>query len=299
MSLPLENISSLLVVVGLSGAGKSTAMKTLEDAGWFCIENIPVSLLENVLSDTEKNSKLFKNTAILAHVDETSDLHPLIDSAKKAGSKVSILFLECSANTLLKRYSETRRPHPIFDASKDNRLEEAIIREREMLQPLKEIASIVIDTSHMLPAQLKRDVLSFSEEIHDGNPYPLRINFLSFGFKNGIPLDCDLVVDVRFLKNPYYIPELKERSGMDKEVADYVDSLEETASFKEKYLDLLSFLVPGYLTQGKAFLNVGIGCTGGQHRSVALAEYFSKTFKHNKCTVSVTHRDVVPFTGTK
>lgn len=288
--------SSLVFVVGLSGAGKSTASKALSDLGMYAIENLPVGLLEPFLEHAEKNFDKFRQTSILLDIatDEQSQalVRLLSQEPPKALSDSALLFLDCSTESIIRRYSETRRPHPGFEPTMDKTLAETVLRERTRLQPLKELAQLVLDTSDFSSRDLKRAI---EENISDLSPESKRIlhvNFLSFGFKNGLPRDCDLIIDVRFLNNPFYIDALRNKTGLDQEVRDYVLSLPEALEFIKRYADLLDYLLPLYAEEGKSYLNIGVGCTGGAHRSVSLAEELPKHLRSSKLSMSVKHRDL-------
>jgi UPF0042 nucleotide-binding protein len=203
-----------------------------------------------------------------------------------------LIFLDADTRSIVRRYSETRRPHPGFDPAKDKSLEETIQRERARLQPIKEAADLVLDTSSMNIHALKRELRDFLQNLGTVSARSMLVNFLSFGFKRGTPIDCDLIVDVRFLKNPHFIEDLREQDGRDQPVRDYVFSSPDAAEFVRRYAELLSFLLPKYQFEGKAYLNIGVGCTGGKHRSVAIAEALSKTIDPSRYLVSVKHRDI-------
>lgn len=297
MSTPahFNHIRSLILVTGLSGAGKSTAMDLLSDSGYYVVDNLPVPLLEQFLAFSITQEDRYHNTALLLAVDSQDNRTQLLKFLETATprSHLKVIFLDADNRSILRRYSETRRPHPGFDPLKDKTLEDTISRERARLQPIKERADLVIDTStfniHALKRELREFLLRASGE---GSNRALRVNFLSFGFKNGLPLDCDLVVDVRFLRNPHFVEELRERTGLEKEVADYIFASPDAGEFVDKYSTLLEFLLPRYQFEGKAYVNIGVGCTGGKHRSVAIAEALSKRIDSGAFNVSVKHRDL-------
>lgn len=290
------HIQSLIIVTGLSGAGKSSAMDLLEDSGYFGVDNLPVPLLNSFLELSKTAPDRFAHTALLLDInsrESRSQLLPFIRPGGAArGQNIKVIFLDADTRSILRRYSETRRPHPGFDPAKDKSLEETIQRERARLQPIKEAADLVLDTSAMNIHALKRELRDFLQSIGTVSNRSMLINFLSFGFKRGTPIDCDLIVDVRFLKNPHFIEELRDQDGRDEAVRDYVFSSPDAAEFVRRYADLLSFLLPKYQFEGKAYLNIGIGCTGGKHRSVAIAEALSKTIDQSRYLVSVKHRDI-------
>ena len=289
------HIQSLVVVTGLSGAGKSSAMDLLEDCGYFGVDNLPVALLNSFLELSKSTPERYARTALLLDVDSQESQAQLLPLIRREGPRLSnlkVIFLDAETRSIVRRYSETRRPHPGFDPAKDKSLEETIQRERARLQPIKEAADLVLDTSSMNIHALKRELRDFLQNLGTVSARSMLVNFLSFGFKRGTPIDCDLIVDVRFLKNPHFIDELREQDGRDQAVRDYVFSSPDAGEFVRRYADLLSFLLPKYQFEGKAYLNIGIGCTGGKHRSVAIAEALSKTIDQSKCLVSVKHRDI-------
>lgn len=289
------HIQSLVVVTGLSGAGKSSAMDLLEDCGYFGVDNLPVPLLNSFLELSRSAPERYARTALLLDVDSQdsrAQLLPLIGTAGSRPSNLRVIFLDADTRSIVRRYSETRRPHPGFDPAKDKSLEETIQRERARLQPIKEAADLVLDTSSMNIHALKRELRDFLQNLGTVSARSMLVNFLSFGFKRGTPIDCDLIVDVRFLKNPHFIEDLREQDGRDQPVRDYVFSSPDAAEFVKRYAELLSFLLPKYQFEGKAYLNIGVGCTGGKHRSVAIAEALSKTIDPSRYLVSVKHRDI-------
>jgi UPF0042 nucleotide-binding protein len=289
------HIQSLFVVTGLSGAGKSSAMDLLEDCGYFGVDNLPVPLLNSFLELSKSAPERYARTALLLDVDSQesrAQLLPLISGEGSSPSNLKLIFLDADTRSIVRRYSETRRPHPGFDPAKDKSLEETIQRERARLQPIKEAADLVLDTSSMNIHALKRELRDFLQNLGTVSARSMLVNFLSFGFKRGTPIDCDLIVDVRFLKNPHFIEDLREQDGRDQPVRDYVFSSPDAAEFVRRYAELLSFLLPKYQFEGKAYLNIGVGCTGGKHRSVAIAEALSKTIDPSRYLVSVKHRDI-------
>jgi UPF0042 nucleotide-binding protein len=289
------HIQSLFVVTGLSGAGKSSAMDLLEDCGYFGVDNLPVPLLNSFLELSKSTPERYARTALLLDVDSQesrAQLLPLISGEGSRPSNLKLIFLDADTRSIVRRYSETRRPHPGFDPAKDKSLEETIQRERARLQPIKEAADLVLDTSSMNIHALKRELRDFLQNLGTVSARSMLVNFLSFGFKRGTPIDCDLIVDVRFLKNPHFIEDLREHDGRDQPVRDYVFSSPDAAEFVRRYAELLSFLLPKYQFEGKAYLNIGVGCTGGKHRSVAIAEALSKTIDPSRYLVSVKHRDI-------
>lgn len=291
----ISHIDSLILIAGLSGAGKSSVQNALEDQGYLVVDNLPVALFSNLIEISKTEPEKYKRTALLMLVDNTAKQEALLLALKKLEqfqSKTEIIFLDCSTSIIIKRYSETRRPHPTFNPKKDGRLKDSIERERARLAPIKELANLIIDTSTMNVHELRRRVGVFVENLPRAEKTSLRVNFTSFGFKYGLPRDCDLVADVRFLKNPYFVSRLKKKTGLEKEVQDYVLKEKEAKEFIDKYSELLNFLIPNYIHEGKAYLNIGIGCTGGKHRSVTIAQKLTEATNFSNCVVSVIHRDV-------
>ncbi|MBX7144539.1 MAG: RNase adapter RapZ [Oligoflexia bacterium] len=294
MALSLAHIQSLVLVAGLSGAGKSHALDTFEDSGFFTLDNLPVPLLRQLIELSQTSAGKYTKTALQLDIenrDRMQDLRNLIDELDPKREKVRLVFLDAKTETIIKRYSETRRPHPNFDGAKDKSLEETIQRERRRLSPLRESAHFVIDTSSMNVHELRRELISFIETLPAASARQMRINFLSFGFKFGIPIDCDLVVDVRFLPNPHFVESLRDKTGLDPNVANYVLNNEQATEFVKRYSELLTFLLPRYQFEGKSYLNIGIGCTGGKHRSVAIATALASKVVAPGSLISVKHRD--------
>jgi len=288
-----------VIVTGMSGAGKSTALKMLEDVGYFCVDNLPVPLIPK-MADLLRVPGTELNKAALG-VDIRSgqsleEMAEVLGELDKTGMKYEILFLESSDHVLIKRYKETRRFHPL--AGNEGRVDQGIGKERERIRFLRDRADYLIDTSHMLTRELKRELNKiFVQNKEYKNLY---ISVLSFGFKYGIPPDADLVFDVRFLPNPYYIEELRPHSGNDRQVRDYVMDNKKAEIFLEKMTDLVEFLIPNYVQEGKTQLVIGIGCTGGKHRSVTLAnELFEILSKNENYGIRIEHRDIGKDTVTK
>ncbi len=292
---PLSHISSLLLVTGLSGAGKTTAMNLFADSAYFVIDNLPVPLLPNFLSFSQHASERFVRTALLLDVDSKdsrTEFVAMLASLSPRPHTVQLIFLDADNPTIVRRYSETRRPHPGFDPQRDRSLEDTIQRERKRLQPIKEVSDFVLDTSALNVHALKRELREFLFSLGNTPNRLMRINFLSFGFKYGAPIDCDLLIDVRFLKNPYFQEDLREQTGLDAPVRDFVFALPETGEFIDRYVGLLEFLIPKYRLEGKAYLNIGVGCTGGRHRSVVVAEELAQRFDGSQYHLSAKHRDI-------
>ncbi len=280
-----------VVVTGMSGAGKRTAMKMLEDVGFYCVDNLPVPLIEKFVElVATPNSEINKVALGLdVRADQPfGEAQSVLNKMRKNGYLFEILFMDAGDSVLLKRYKETRRMHPL---SQDGRVEEGINKEREILRETKQKADYVIDTSNLLTRELKEEIDHIF--VRNEEYSSLMISILSFGFKNGIPADADLVFDVRFLPNPFYIDELKHKTGNDTEVQDYVMSFPEASVFMEKLMGMLDFLIPNYIKEGKHQLVIGIGCTGGKHRSVTLAnELYVGMKDHGNYGVKLYHRDI-------
>lgn len=269
-------------------------MHLLSDSGYYVVDNLPLPLLPHFLAFSSGAGVRYKKTALLLDIDSEESQVLLMPTLGKATSRplnLQLVFLDAKTSAVLRRYSETRRPHPGFDATRDGSLEQAIQRERERLQPIKETANLILDTSDFTVHSLKRELREFLLSLGTVPAHSMRVNFLSFGFKHGIPLDCDLVADVRFLKNPHYVEELRERTGIDPSVRDYIFSSPEASEFINRYIDLLTFLLPKYQFEGKAYMNIGVGCSGGRHRSVAIAEALAQAIDPSRYLVSVRHRD--------
>jgi UPF0042 nucleotide-binding protein len=274
----------------MSGAGKSSVLRFLEDASYYCIDNLPISLIKPFVELSFHGKSELNKVAIGVDIrsgDDLENLEDILNDVVREGYKYELLYLDCSDSVLLRRYKETRRRHPL--AIKD-RVEQGIRREREKTEFLKRDATYVIDTSTMLTRELKAEIDKiFVEDEQYKNIY---ITVLSFGFKYGIPLDSDLVFDVRFLPNPYYVPELKYLSGNDAPVRDFVMKNQESLEFLEKISDMCDFLIPNYHKEGKYQLVISIGCTGGKHRSVTLANALFESLKNNGYSVKIEHRDI-------
>ena len=282
----------IVLLTGMSGGGKSTAIRALEDAGWFCIDNLPVLLVPKLLelvvhgaSDEVHRLALVIDAREGRFLDQTPQA---VDEVRRAGHRLEVVFLDSADETLTRRFSETRRRHPL---SPDGNVADGIALERKLLAALRALADLVIDTSRMNVHEL-RDVIT-ARFGAAGDADALNVTLVSFGYRNGIPANSDLVLDVRFLPNPYFVEGLKPHPGTDPRVSEWVLGRPQTQEFLEHLEALLAFLLPQYKAEGKSYLTVSIGCTGGRHRSVALAEELSKrlTDKH-RARVKVTHRDV-------
>ncbi|WP_420908798.1 RNase adapter RapZ [Brevibacillus humidisoli] len=276
------------MITGMSGAGKTTAVQSLEDLGFFCVDNLPPVLIPKFAELIRQSGGGIERVALVIDLRGREFFDSLSEAIDKLsgmhGISFQILYLDANDQTLVMRYKETRRRHPL---SPEGSLLEGIHSERRMLQELKGLASQIIDTSQMKPGQLREKIIS--QYGQQGNQ--LTINLMSFGFKYGIPIDADLVFDVRFLPNPHYVKHLRPKTGCDQEVAEYVMKWSETQEFINKLLDFLQYTLPHYQREGKSQLVIGIGCTGGKHRSVAIAEHVGEAFV-KEFPVRVTHRDM-------
>lgn len=279
-----------VIVTGLSGAGKSQTVRCLEDIGYYCMDNLPPALIPKFADICYQTGGKIDKIAIVVDIRGGRFFDDLFHSLKllnEMGYKYEILFLDAEDEVLIKRFKESRRNHPLATSG---RIINGILEERRRLEEVKSKADFIIDTSNITSRQLREELLKI---IEDGEKFnSLIINVISFGFKYGIPIDADLVFDVRFLPNPYYIPELKKFSGNEDRIKHYVLSWEETGKFLEKINDLLEFLIPNYIKEGKSQLVIAIGCTGGRHRSVVIAnEVYENLHKKNQ-TAIIGHRDI-------
>lgn len=283
-----------VIVTGMSGGGKNTVMKMMEDAGYYCVDNLPVSLIDKFVGLLAMPGNDIDKVVLGldARADQFfEDAAEVVTGLKAKGYPLEILFLEADDTTLIKRYKETRRLHPVEPRGM---IQDGIDKEREGLRAIRQLADYIIDTTGLLTKDLKRELDRIF--VQDADYNNLMVNVMSFGFKHGIPSDVDLVFDVRFLPNPYYVDELKQKTGNDVEVQEFVKSAEEFDIFLEKLTDMLAFLIPNYVKEGKYRLVVAIGCTGGKHRSVTVANELHKRLKDKgDYGISVHHRDINVF----
>jgi len=280
-------MTSIVIISGLSGSGKSTAVNALEDMGYYCVDNIPPTLLPTFIELCKNSEKEISKVALGIDIRErvSFDSAPrVIREFKEKGYLVDMIFLESSDSTLLKRYKETRRKHPL---SNDGNISEGISKERKMLEELKELSNDTIDTSELNVHQLSEIIKNKFKEEGSQN---ILLNIISFGFKHGIPNDADMIFDVRFLPNPHFVESLKNLNGTDKEVLDYIMEKEQSIEFIEKMTEFLDYLIPNYEKEGKAYLTIAIGCTGGKHRSVAITDKVAEHFKD--LSPLTRHRDI-------
>lgn len=281
----------IVVITGMSGAGRSEAIHTFEDLGYFCIDNLPPALMRQLVKLTSVPGSRVRRLAVVCDVRGLTFFDKLLaelDKLQRTGHPFRLLFLEADDLTLVNRFKETRRRHPL--AEQAGGLAEAIATERESLRPVRERADTIIDTSDLAPQQLRATIRErFTPEGRQG---PLVVTVSSFGFKYGLPIDADIVMDVRFLPNPYYEPELRDRTGEEEPVREFVLGREETQQFLAVWFELLSVLMPGYSAEGKTHLAIVMGCTGGMHRSVVLADETAGYLRDQGYQVSVAHRDM-------
>ncbi len=292
MSVPQGSPAGLqlVVVTGLSGAGRSTAAKCLEDLGWFVVDNLPPALLPTMVDLGSRSQGAVSKIAVVVDVRSrafSSDLRTALDEIGRLGVRARVLFLEAAEDALVRRFESVRRPHPLQG---DGRLVDGIARERDLLRDLRGSADLVLDTSVLNVHELRGKVTAAFRE-HAGGSV-LQLTVLSFGFKYGLPVDADLVADVRFLPNPHWVPELRAHSGKDAAVRDYVLAQDGATEFLERYEGLLRLVFGGYAREGKRYALVAVGCTGGKHRSVAMVEQLAARMAGEGVDVQVVHRDL-------
>lgn len=283
-----------VIVTGLSGAGKSSVLKILEDLGYFCADNLPVSLIKTFTQlILNGNDEKFRKTALGVDIrsgEKLDDIQNIIDGMRSEDVPFEILYIDASNDVIVKRYKETRRIHPI--AGKKGSIEEGVRSERRRISFLKKQADLIIDTSSMLTSELRRTIEKHFKDDDDNER--IAVTVLSFGYKFGIPAEADIVFDVRFLPNPYYIDELRPLSGNDPPVSDFIKSFDESKTFLRKTADLVKFLIPHYMHEGKNMLVIAMGCTGGRHRSVTMANELYRKLSELECAdVSIEHRDLI------
>ncbi|MHB1341959.1 MAG: RNase adapter RapZ [Coriobacteriia bacterium] len=280
----------IIVITGMSGAGRSEAMHTFEDLGYFCIDNLPPSFIAQLVALTALPGSRVHRVAVVCDARGGSfftELSASLDALTEAGHPYRLVFLTADDRTLVKRFKETRRRHPLADESS---LSAGIKAERALLRPFEDRADITIDTSSLRPAELRAVIRE--RFATSGATDTLTVTVSSFGFKYGLPVDADIVMDVRFLPNPYYVPRLRNRTGLERPVRAFVMDHVQTEEFLQRWYELLDLLLPNYLTEGKTHLHISMGCTGGMHRSVVLVEQTAEHLRRHGYAVNVTHRDI-------
>ena len=279
----------VVIITGMSGAGKTVAIQSFEDMGYYCIDNMPPELLPTFWELTQQSGRFSKVALVmdLRMKDFFKQVEGAVSQVEETPYIVKkVLFLDAKKEELVSRYKESRRSHPL---AQDGRVIEGIQQEKELLANIKRKAQLVIDTTDLTPRQLREKLLKAFSDSETGELF--RIELVSFGFKHGLPIDADIAMDVRFLPNPYYIPELREKTGVDQEVYDYVMQQAETEEFFNRFMHLLALNLPGSKREGKSNVNIAIGCTGGHHRSVALVERVAQQLRSDGYNVNISHRD--------
>lgn len=279
-----------IIVSGISGSGKSLAYKTFEDLGYHCMDNVPVQMLSHYQKYFKEHDQDFDRVALVVDARDASSIKELPEEIQKWKTEdqgIEILFLDAQDHILIQRYSETRHRHPL---SQKGSIEDGIAKERELLHPIKDIATYLIDTSEFTSRDLRQHLMKRFGDTKIGT-HGLGITIMSFGFKYGVPLNSDLLVDVRFIRNPFFEKHLKSKTGLDEEVQEFVLNQPDTQAFLDKMTDMMDFLIPLYEKEGKSYLQLSIGCTGGQHRSVAIAEHIAQRYREMNKDVSVIHRE--------
>ena len=282
----VKKVPRVVIITGLSGSGKTVALRALEDAGFFCVDNLPVALIGSFISEVGRRPEI-KKIGIGIDIREKGFLAEAdyVLKGLKQEYRTDVLFLEAEQDVLIRRFKETRRPHPI-----EGNIEDALRIEKETLSVLREAADRIVDTSSFTPHQLRRFITSLYSV--DVGKKIMTVVLISFGFKFGPPQNVDLLFDVRFLPNPNFVPELKPFRGTDKEVADFVLNNKTSKAYVNKIRDLVNFLIPHYIKEGRSYVTIGIGCTGGKHRSPAIVEKLKSSFKKHSVELSIVHRDL-------
>ena len=282
-----DGASNLVIITGMSGSGKASVLKAFEDLGYYCVDNLPIGLIPR-FADLVKQSSEIEKAALVADIREGEQLKrlPAIIRGLKKQVKTTVLFLEASDDVLLRRFSETRRPHPL---GKDSTVKSALSEERQRLQRIRDMADFVVDSSRFNVHELRAHITS--KFTAGSTEKGILISIVSFGYKTGVPSDVDLVFDVRFLPNPHFVPEFRPLTGRHPQVAKYIRSFPQTQEFIDRISDLLIYLIPHYIREGKSYLTIAFGCTGGQHRSVMISEDVKKRLAKAGYRVKVVHRD--------
>jgi UPF0042 nucleotide-binding protein len=282
-----DGASNLVIITGMSGSGKASVLKAFEDLGYYCVDNLPIGLIPR-FADLAKQSSEIEKAALVADIREGEQLKrlPAIVRSLKKQVNTTVLFLEASDDVLLRRFSETRRPHPL---GKDSTVKSALSEERQRLQPIRDLADVVVDSSRFNVHELRAHITS--KFTAGSTEKDILISIVSFGYKTGVPSDVDLVFDVRFLPNPHFVPEFRPLTGRHPQVAKYIRSFPQTQEFIDRISELLIYLIPHYIREGKSYLTIAFGCTGGQHRSVMIGEDVKKRLAKAGYRVKVVHRD--------
>jgi RNase adapter protein RapZ len=283
----------LVILTGLSGSGKSTVLKTFEDLGYYCVDNLPIDLIPTFSELHVYGNAEIERAALLVDAREGDQLKQLPALYKKIRREMNatLVFIEATDESLLRRFSETRRPHPLGHG---RTVREGLKRERELMAPIRKLADVVIDTTRFNVHELRHDI---EQRFHSNPRQPLLVSLVSFGYRYGLPADADLVFDVRFLPNPHFIPKLRKLSGKEPKVARYIRSFKQTGEFLKRIDSMLAYLIPHYIREGKSYLTVAFGCTGGHHRSVMMAEAVRRGLVKRGYTTKVVHRDLDKWTA--
>jgi UPF0042 nucleotide-binding protein len=285
---PPAESRQLVILTGLSGAGKSTILKAFEDMGFYCVDNLPVELIPIFAELNAAGESGLSRAALLVDAREGAQLEKLPGLLKllRRQHPIALVFIEAGEDALLRRYSETRRPHPV---GKHLSVRESLSSERKMLEPIRKLADVVIDTSKFNVHELRHFI---TERFRNPEKRPMMVSAVSFGYRYGVPSDADLVFDVRFLPNPHFVPKLRKYTGLDPKVRNYIRGFPQTAEFLRRIEGLLVYLMPHYISEGKSYLTIAIGCTGGRHRSVMLAESIKKALEKHGYSTKAVHRDI-------
>ena len=285
---PRHEGSQLVILTGLSGSGKSTVLRAFEDMGFYCVDNLPVELIPTFADLHAQGGEDLGRAALMVDAREGAQLEKLPGLYKqlRRDHPMTLVFIEANEDALLRRYSETRRPHPL---GKDHSVREGLLRERALMEPIRKLADVVIDTSKFNVHELRNFI---TQRFKNQDRRPLLLSLVSFGYRYGIPTDADLVFDVRFLPNPHFVPKLRRFSGQDRRIVNFLESFPQTAQFLRRIESLLTYLIPHYIQEGKSYLTIAFGCTGGRHRSVMLAEAVGKALHTRGFEAKVVHRDV-------
>ncbi|CAM2787437.1 RNase adapter RapZ [Fructilactobacillus fructivorans] len=286
-----------VIITGMSGAGKTLAMQTCEDLGYFCVDNIPPALIPKFMELVHTSSEIKKVALVIdlrAPASYREIVDTLVEMANDKDTEDQVIFLDASDEKLVSRYKESRRTHPL---ARNGRVVDGIEKERKLMKRVKDSADLVINTSDLTPQELREEIIHKFELSHSE---PFHVELMSFGFKYGLPIDADIILDVRFLKNPFYVVKLRSKTGKDQDVYDYVMNQDEANEFYKKVFNLVKFTLPKFKKEGKSTVTMAIGCTGGQHRSVAMVERLAKDIKDQLgYPVNVTHRDINRHKGVK